>query len=55
MIPLLFPILADTIAVPIDYGTVYVHEWGVVCFEEPDQEVVGVRWEPVLFALRKAG
>jgi len=49
MIPLLFPILADTIAVPIDYGTVYVHEWGVVCFEEPDQEVVGVRWEPVLF------
>ncbi len=49
MIPLLFPILADTIADPMDHDTVYVHEWGVVCFEELGPEVVGVRWEPFPF------
>jgi hypothetical protein len=43
MLPLLFPLLADTVIAPYphDYGQVRVHEWGVVTFTSAGTEITG--------------
>lgn len=44
MIPLIFFALTDTIAVEIDFETVYVHEWGVVEFDAGFPAASGAKW-----------
>jgi len=44
MIPFFFFAVTDTVAVPIDMDVVYVHEWGVIEFDEAVPAAVGAQW-----------
>jgi hypothetical protein len=42
MLPILFPILADTVVAPVDdFTLIRVHEWGVVTFTSVGTSVTG--------------
>ncbi|MBN2586798.1 MAG: hypothetical protein JXA64_04490 [Candidatus Fermentibacteraceae bacterium] len=44
MIPFLYFAVADTIVAPMDYETVYVHEWGVIEVDLSFPEALGAEW-----------
>jgi len=44
MIPFFFFAVTDTVAVPIDMDVVYLHEWGVIEFDEAVPAAVGAQW-----------
>ena len=44
MFPFLFPLFADTVVAEYDMDIVYVHEWGVVEYQQGSLQATGARW-----------
>jgi hypothetical protein len=44
MLPFFFFAVTDTVAVEVDFETVYVHEWGVIDFDEIFDTAAGAEW-----------